>query len=113
LLHSIFCNKVICTPLLLEDSNIPPFAGAAVAFTTVASISGKPSLSKSPTLRGIKGDNFDVREGWENSREVIPGSREERGMLVKDLNKKMRYCSCSEPIPQCKMLTSPSGLRSK
>lgn len=82
--HSTFCSNLICTPLLREDSKMPPSAGTAVAFTTDARISGNPSLSKSPTLRGINGDSFDVRDGCENSKDVVPGRRDETGVLVND-----------------------------
>jgi hypothetical protein len=82
--HSTFCKSLICTPLLLEDSKIPPSAGTAVPFTTDARISGNPSLSKSPTLSGIRGDSFDVFDGCEKSKDVVPGRREDIGMLVKD-----------------------------
>lgn len=82
--HSTFRSSLICTPLLRDDSNMPPSGGMAVAFTTDARISGNPSLSKSPTLSGISGDSFDVLDGWEKSNDVVPGTIVDTGMLVKD-----------------------------
>jgi hypothetical protein len=33
----------------------------------------------------MNGESFDVREGCENSKDVVPVNRDEMGILVKDL----------------------------